>query len=216
MFVYEIYRHVNLFVLVSLPYFSLGYNFKFWLTESPVNFRNILNSLLPFCNPLELISITFWLNQAHSLWLILYFNVRKSEPVYTGFSSDAIWVSNKTNFGINMRNSMCYWSKSFLVLVLVLRWTSGVVMGRQYTTGSSIQSQTVNPSKHDTEIHIMKLWIYKKSYMWTAEWRIIWRKIIAVIYAIFAVTKRKLEKIQACTGFEPYLCDTSAELYQLN
>lgn len=64
----------------------IGYNFKFWLTESPVNFRNILNSLLPFCNPLELISITFWLNQAHSLWLILYFNVRKSEPVYTGFS----------------------------------------------------------------------------------------------------------------------------------
>ena len=58
-FVYEIYRHVNLFVLVSLPYFSLGHNFKFWLTESPVNFRNIFNSLLPFCNPLELISITF-------------------------------------------------------------------------------------------------------------------------------------------------------------
>lgn len=88
-FVYEIYHHVNLFVLVSLPYFSLGYNFKFWLTESPVNFRNILNSLLPFCNPLELISVTFRLNQAHGLWLILYFNVRKSEPVYTGFSSDA-------------------------------------------------------------------------------------------------------------------------------
>ena len=128
-----------------MPYSSLGYNFKFWLTESPVNFRNILNSLLPFCNPLELISITFWLNQAHGLWLILYFNVRKSEPIYTGFSSDAILVSKKTNFGINMRNSMCYWSKSFLVLVLVLRWTSGVVVGWQYTTGSSIQSQTVNP-----------------------------------------------------------------------
>ena len=143
----------------------IGYNFKFWLTESPVTFRNILNSLLPFCNPLELISITFWLNQAHSLWLILYFNVRKSEPVYTGFSSDAIWVSNKTNFGINMRNSMCYRSKSFLVLVLVLRWTSGVVEGWQYTTGSSIQSQTVNPSKHATEIHIMKLWTYEKSYI---------------------------------------------------
>lgn len=120
-FVYEIYRHVNLFVLVSLPYFSLGYNFKFWLTESPVNFRNILNSLLPFCNPLELISITFWLNQAHSLWLILYFNVRKSEPVYTGFSSDAIWVSKKTNFGINMRNSMCYRSKSFSCVGISLK-----------------------------------------------------------------------------------------------
>lgn len=120
-FVYEIYRHVNLFVLVSLPYFSLGYNFKFWLTESPVNFRNILNSLLPFCNPLKLISITFWLNQAHSLWLILYFNVRKSEPVYTGFSSDAIWVSKKTNFGINMRNSMCYRSKSFSCVAISLK-----------------------------------------------------------------------------------------------
>ena len=32
---------------------------------------------------------------------------------------------------------------------------------------------------------------YIKSYMWTAEWRIIWRKIIAVIYALFTVTKRK-------------------------
>ena len=27
--------------------------------------------------------------------------------------------------------------------------------------------------------------------------------IIAVIYATFAVAKRKPEKIQACTGFEP-------------
>ena len=48
--------------------------------------------------------------------------------------------------------------------------------------------------KPDTEINIMKLWIYEKSYMWTAEWRIIWRKIITVIYATFEVAKRKPEK----------------------
>ena len=38
---------------------------------------------------------------------------------------------------------------------------------------------------------IMSIW---KSYMWTAEWRIIWRKIILVIYATYAVAKRKPEK----------------------
>ena len=47
----------------------------------------------------------------------------------------------------------------------------------------------------------MNIW---KLYMWTAEWRIIWRKIIDVIYATYAIAKRKPEKkIQACTGFEP-------------
>ena len=49
---------------------------------------------------------------------------------------------------------------------------------------------------------MMKLWIYMKSYMTTAGWRIIWKKIIVAIDATFAVAKRKPEKIQACTGFE--------------
>ena len=41
--------------------------------------------------------------------------------------------------------------------------------------------------------------------------------IIAVIDTTFAVVKRKPEKNQACTGFEPYdLCDTGAALYQLS
>ena len=41
--------------------------------------------------------------------------------------------------------------------------------------------------------------------------------IIAVVKATFAVAKRKPEKIQACTGFEPLTsaCDTGAALYQL-
>ena len=47
---------------------------------------------------------------------------------------------------------------------------------------------------------IMNIW---KSYIWTMKWRIIWRKIIAVIYATYAVAKRKPKKIQACTAFEP-------------
>ena len=49
----------------------------------------------------------------------------------------------------------------------------------------------------------LKLSYMWKSYMWTAEWRIIWRTIIAVIYAIFAIAKRKPEKkniSQACTA----------------
>ena len=43
----------------------------------------------------------------------------------------------------------------------------------------------------------------KLSYMWTAEWRIIWRKIIAVIYAIFAVAKRKPEKKKSVRFVQP-------------
>ena len=38
----------------------------------------------------------------------------------------------------------------------------------------------------------MNIW---KSYMWTAEWRTIWRKIIAVVYVTYAVAKRRPEKI---------------------
>ena len=47
----------------------------------------------------------------------------------------------------------------------------------------------------------MNIWI---TYIWTAEWRIMWMKIIAVIYATFAVAKKACKKIQACTGFEPF------------
>ena len=47
----------------------------------------------------------------------------------------------------------------------------------------------INPWKDDDEV--MTIW---ESYMWTAEWRIIWRKIIAVMYATFAVGKRNPEK----------------------
>ena len=46
-------------------------------------------------------------------------------------------------------------------------------------------------SCNGTSSEVLNIW---KSYMWTAEWRIIWMKIIAVIYATFAVAKRKPEK----------------------
>ena len=40
--------------------------------------------------------------------------------------------------------------------------------------------------------------------LWTAEWRIKWGMIIAVIYTQFLqLRKESLKKIQACTGFEP-------------
>ena len=48
---------------------------------------------------------------------------------------------------------------------------------------------------------VMNIW---KSYTRTAGLRVIWKKIIAVVDATFAVAKRKPEKkIQACTGFGP-------------
>ena len=66
-------------------------------------------------------------------------------------------------------------------------------------TGSrSLNWFVINPWKDDDEV--MNIW---KSYMRTAGWRIIWKKIIAVIDATFVVGKRKPEKIQACTRFEP-------------
>ena len=66
------------------------------------------------------------------------------------------------------------------------------------TGSSSLNWFVLNPWKDDDEV--MNIW---KSYMRTAEWRIIWKKIIAVIDATFVVGKRKPEKIQACTRFEP-------------
>ena len=43
-----------------------------------------------------------------------------------------------------------------------------------------------------------------KSYMCTAGWRIIWKKIVTVIDATFAVAKRKPEEIQACQDSNPW------------
>ena len=45
----------------------------------------------------------------------------------------------------------------------------------------------------------IKLWLYENHIMWTAEWRIIWRKIIAVIYAAFAVAREK------SSGYLPFI-----------
>ena len=52
---------------------------------------------------------------------------------------------------------------------------------------------------------MMKLWIYENHIweLWGEELYNIWEKIIAVIDATFAVVKRKPEKPQDCTGFEP-------------
>ena len=55
-------------------------------------------------------------------------------------------------------------------------------------------------NRDDYYDEVMNRW---KSYMRTAGWRITWKKIIAVIDATFAAAKRRPDKIQACTGFEP-------------
>ena len=76
----------------------------------------------------------------------------------------------------------------------------------QYLTPHSCrQLQELGINKQNLKVilfyvQIMNIW---KSYMWTVEWRIIWKSIIAVIHTPFAVAKRKSKKIQACTGFEP-------------
>ena len=46
------------------------------------------------------------------------------------------------------------------------------------TRGRSLNWLVINPWKDDDEV--LNIW---KSYLWTAEWRIRWRMIIAVIYA---------------------------------
>ena len=81
-------------------------------------------------------------------------------------------------------------------------------------TGSrSLNWFVINPWKDNDEI--VNIWI---SYMWTAEWRIIWRKIIAVIYTTYAVAKRKPEKkISGLYGIQILdFCETGAALYQLS
>ena len=58
-------------------------------------------------------------------------------------------------------------------------------------TGYDLLNKPINFGRSRCCLRSLSL---KLSYMWTAEWRIIWRKIIAVIYAIFVVAKRKPEK----------------------
>ena len=75
-----------------------------------------------------------------------------------------------------------------------------------------IHAGKINQQKY---LKIMNIW---KSYMWTADWRIIWTKIIAAIYATYAVAKRKPEKFLGLYGEIRTLdlCDTGAALYQLS
>ena len=63
----------------------------------------------------------------------------------------------------------------------------------------------------------MKEWIYEYHIFELRKYELDRKKIIAVIHTTFSVAKRKPEKNQACTGFEPYdLCATGAALYQLS
>ena len=54
-------------------------------------------------------------------------------------------------------------------------------------------------------------------YLNCGKYELVRKKTIAVTDTTFAVVKRKPDKNQACTGFEPYdLCDTGSALYQLS
>ena len=72
----------------------------------------------------------------------------------------------------------------------------------------------INPWKDDDEV--MNIC---KSYMWTAEWRIKWRMIIAVIYATFAVAKRMPYQpypVQARIFFRLSFCNCKSCIYNTN
>ena len=59
----------------------------------------------------------------------------------------------------------------------------------------------------------MKEWIYEYHIFELRKYELDGKKILAVIDTTFAVVKRKPEKYQACTGFEPYdLIDTGTAL----
>ena len=66
-------------------------------------------------------------------------------------------------------------------------------------------------NKNETEA--MNTW---KSYMRTTGWRIIWKKVVAVIDATFAAAERKPEKNSGLYEIRTLdLCGTGAALYQL-
>ena len=61
---------------------------------------------------------------------------------------------------------------------------------------------------------MMKLW---KSYMWTVEWRIIWRMIIAVTLRNLCSCEKKAWKNSGLYRIQTLdFCDTGAVLYQLS
>ena len=47
----------------------------------------------------------------------IIYSGQREKTIYTGFSSDAIWISIKSKFATNKRNLTCYRNNSFLVLV---------------------------------------------------------------------------------------------------
>ena len=114
-------------------------------------------------------------------------------------------VSPRLCFKTRLRAQPLIWKWFFILMQIKLIFTRKFVhlvsfwKWRFLEVGSGL---LVRYYKWKDDDEVMNKW---KSYMRTAEWRIIWRKITAVMYATFAVAKRKPEKkkIQACTGFEP-------------
>ena len=47
----------------------------------------------------------------------IIYSGQREKTIYTGFSSDAIWISIKSKCGTNERNLTCYQRNSFLVLM---------------------------------------------------------------------------------------------------
>ena len=61
----------------------------------------------------------------------------------------------------------------------------------KFERNSSVSSDILHGSKFPNSYWFKVVRNIWKSYMWTEEWRIIWRKIIAVIYATFNLRFRK-------------------------
>ena len=87
-------------------------------------------------------------------------------------------------------------------------------LSKQANWKLSLNWFVINPWKDDDEV--MNIC---KSYMWTAEWRIKWRMIIAVIYATFAVAKRMPYQpypVQARIFFRLSFCNCKSCIYNTN
>ena len=91
---------------------------------------------------------------------------------------------------------LTFWAVIFMFHSIWWQFPTVLILIKQYNNNSYSEAEA-----YMLLSEVMNIW---KSYTRTARWRIIWKKIIEVIDATFAVAKRKPEKkIQACTGFEP-------------
>ena len=139
--------------------------------------------------------------------LSLYRKIPKASRWYYRWAVQVIFCGWYT--GLITGTCSCLFAKHPLLLHLLFRFKDHPTLNKRYLLLNLLGKGGFS-EVYKVNYEVMNIW---KLYMRTSGWRIIWKKIIAVIDTTFTVTKRKPEKNSGLYGIRTLdLRDTGASL----